>query len=319
MDRFSEKPIAIMFLVASGIRDVLVCLRHFDCGCKFGRAKGRSMRLSILLFCSVIAFAQSISPASQQKTNPPASAADQKSQVQDLAGTGAHSPQPNNVEILSDTLGVDFGSYLQSVLTDVRKNWYNAIPASARHKQGKVVIEFTIAKDGRVRGVKPIPASGEIIKLNAFGSGDADLERAACAGITASDPFPPLPSAFGGQYLSLRVSFLYNPDKSDLAASSSKSSIGVSLWPIGDNLQVPVGGSTVITATVTGTQEKDVEWRVSGSGCSDSSCGKMADDLYLAPSVLPSPPVVTLTAISKADPTARASITVHIVQPTPAH
>jgi hypothetical protein len=35
-------------------------------------------------------------------------------------------------------------------------------------------------------------------------------------GITASNPFPPLPNEFGGQYLGLRFAFYYNPDKSDL-------------------------------------------------------------------------------------------------------
>ena len=44
------------------------------------------------------------------------------------------------------------------------------------------------------------------------GSGDVALDRAAYGGITASNPFPPLPPEFGGQYLGLRFTFLYNPD-----------------------------------------------------------------------------------------------------------
>src|SRR6202035_439336 len=36
------------------------------------------------------------------------------------------------LEILSDTMGVDFGPYLQRVLHDVKINWYNLIPESAR-------------------------------------------------------------------------------------------------------------------------------------------------------------------------------------------
>ena len=83
------------------------------------------------------------------------------------------------------------------------------------------------------------------------------------------------------------------------------------------DLQVPVGGSEVVTATVTGTKENAVEWNVTGSGCSRSACGKMADGLYLAPTVLPNPPIVTVTAVSKADPTASASVTVHIGQAPP--
>jgi TonB family protein len=120
-------------------------------------------------------------------------------------GTGAHGRQVGNLEILSDTMGVDFGPYLQRVLHDVRENWYNAIPESAQMKKGRLTIEFAITKDGRVAGMRLVA-----------GSGDVPLDRAAWAGITASDPFPPLPSDFGGQYLALRFRFYYNPSKEDL-------------------------------------------------------------------------------------------------------
>jgi len=120
-------------------------------------------------------------------------------------GTGAHGRQMGNLDVLSDTMGVDFGPYLQRVLHDVKQNWYNAIPESAQMKKGKLSIEFAITKDGKVAGMKLVAASG-----------DVPLDRAAWAGITASDPFPPLPSEFGGQYLALRFTFLYNPSKEDL-------------------------------------------------------------------------------------------------------
>src|SRR6202035_5481328 len=45
-------------------------------------------------------------------------------------GTGAHGRQMGNLDVLSDTMGVDFGPYLQRVLHDVKQNWYNAIPES---------------------------------------------------------------------------------------------------------------------------------------------------------------------------------------------
>ena len=67
-------------------------------------------------------------------------------------------------------------------------------------KKGKVGIEFAILKDGRVAGMKYV-----------FMSGDVALDRAAYGGITASDPFPPLPKEFAGQYLALRFGFYYNP------------------------------------------------------------------------------------------------------------
>jgi TonB family protein len=120
-------------------------------------------------------------------------------------GTGAHGRQLGNLEVLSDTMGVDFGPYLQRVLHDVRQNWYNAIPESAQFKKGKLAIEFAIKKDGTVAGMKLVASSG-----------DTPLDRAAWAGITASDPFPPLPTEFGGQFLALRFIFFYNPSKEDL-------------------------------------------------------------------------------------------------------
>jgi len=120
-------------------------------------------------------------------------------------GTGAHGRQLGNLEVLSDTMGVDFGPYLQRVLHDVRENWYNAIPESAQMKKGKLAIEFAITKDGKVAGMKLVASSG-----------DTPLDRAAWAGITASDPFPALPTEFGGQYLALRFVFFYNPSKEDL-------------------------------------------------------------------------------------------------------
>lgn len=107
-------------------------------------------------------------------------------------------------EITSDTMGVDFGPYMQRVLHDVKQNWYSIIPESAMPpllKKGKVTIEFVILKNGQIAGLRYVS-----------GSGDVALDRAAYGGITASTPFQPLPTEFGGQYLGLRFTFLYNPD-----------------------------------------------------------------------------------------------------------
>jgi TonB family protein len=88
-----------------------------------------------------------------------------------------------NLEVLSDTQGVDFGPYLTDVLAAVRKNWHTLIPAEARKpemKSGKLTIEFVILPDGKVAGLKLVSPSG-----------DAALDRAAWGGIAASNPFAP--------------------------------------------------------------------------------------------------------------------------------
>ena len=114
----------------------------------------------------------------------------------------------NNYDVLSDTMGVDFGPYLNRALAEVREHWYEIIPEEARSplmKQGKVSIQFVIMKDGSVAGMKAVAPSGDVA-----------LDRAAWGGITASNPFQPLPKEFRGEYLVLRLHFLYNPDRGDL-------------------------------------------------------------------------------------------------------
>jgi TonB family protein len=116
-----------------------------------------------------------------------------------------------NLEVLTDTQGVDFGPYLSKVLEAVRHNWYVLIPEEARRpqmKSGKLVIEFAILPDGKVAGMKL-----------ASSSGDVALDRAAWGGITASLPFADLPAEFTGPYLALRFRFFYNPMKGEIESN----------------------------------------------------------------------------------------------------
>jgi TonB family protein len=117
-------------------------------------------------------------------------------------------------EITSDTMGVDFGPYLRQVVHVVKQNWNNIIPPSAKaplYKKGKVSIEFVILKNGQVAGIHYV-----------ISSGDVDLDRAAYGGITYSNPFPPLPAEFRGQYLGLRFHFWYNPSLTGIAPSGAQ-------------------------------------------------------------------------------------------------
>ncbi len=108
----------------------------------------------------------------------------------------------DQAEILTDTMGVDFGPYLTRVVQIVKQNWYNIMPPSVYppiFKQGKLAIEFVILKDGTVSGM-----------MLDTSSGDVPLDRAAWGSITASAPFPPLPREFPGKLLGLRFYYFYN-------------------------------------------------------------------------------------------------------------
>ena len=114
----------------------------------------------------------------------------------------AHTGMNGGVDILSDTMGVDFGPYMKRIIYDTERAWWPIIPQVAQpplSKQGRTGIRFKILPDGSVKEM--------ILELP---SGDVSLDRAAWGGITGASPYPPLPKQFKGQYLELRFWFLYN-------------------------------------------------------------------------------------------------------------
>lgn len=101
---------------------------------------------------------------------------------------------------MSDPMGVDFKPYLIRILALVRQNWFAVIPESARMgNHGVVQLQFIIDRNGQVPKL-----------VIATPSGSEALDRAAVAGISASVPFPPLPSDFKGQQIRLQFAFKYN-------------------------------------------------------------------------------------------------------------
>ena len=123
---------------------------------------------------------------------------------------GANAPSQHpamnaGADILSDTMGVDFGPYMSRIIADTYRSWLPIIPESARpplDKQGRVGIRFKIYPDGTVKQM-----------TLEFPSGDVSLDRAAWGGITGAG-YPPLPKEFKGPFLELRFGFYYNLDPS---------------------------------------------------------------------------------------------------------
>jgi TonB family protein len=124
-------------------------------------------------------------------------------------GSGLH-PRVDtrgNMEILSDTRGVDFGAYMKRLHVTVQEHWDPLIPEAAlppMMKKGVVVIEFAILKDGTVKAMSLVKSSGDVA-----------LDRAAWGALTSATPLPKLPVEFSGDYLLIRAAFYYNPDKHD--------------------------------------------------------------------------------------------------------
>lgn len=102
--------------------------------------------------------------------------------------------------VLSDTHGVNFGSWLRLVYYRVRDNWYAVIPELIRSgTKGKVVVIFDVRNDGRIENLQVVRTSG----LSPY-------DRAAVSSLKLSEPFPSFPPAFKGEFITLQFSYLYN-------------------------------------------------------------------------------------------------------------
>jgi outer membrane biosynthesis protein TonB len=107
------------------------------------------------------------------------------------------------VQVLSDTQGVDFSSWLQRWHWQTERTWDPLIPDEVNppiSKSGQLVIRFKVLPNGRIMdGSMRLEGS----------SGDVALDRAAWGALTGSS-YPALPKDFHGPYLELRAWFLYN-------------------------------------------------------------------------------------------------------------
>jgi TonB family protein len=91
--------------------------------------------------------------------------------------------------------------YLVRILAIVRANWRRVIPESARLGtiRGRTVVQFIVNRDGSIP---------EIVLADP--SGSDPLDRAALAGMSMSNPLPPLPADYKGFQARLAFTFTYN-------------------------------------------------------------------------------------------------------------
>jgi TonB family protein len=107
----------------------------------------------------------------------------------------------SEVELKSDPQGIDLRPYLAQILAIVRRNWFNVIPESVRMgtRRGRTVVQFILNRDGTLAKV-----------VISDYSGSDPLDRAAVAGLSMSNPLPPLPKEYKGAQMRLALSFNYN-------------------------------------------------------------------------------------------------------------
>ncbi len=86
---------------------------------------------------------------------------------------------------------------------------------------------------------------------------------------------------------------------------------GVTISP--STATVSRGGTKQFTASVSGTTDQSVSWEVAGVRGGDSVHGRISlGGVYIAPTTVPSPATVSVTAVSLVDPTKKSTATVTV-------
>lgn len=142
----------------------------------------------------------------------------------------------------------------------------------------------------------------------------AACSSSACGTISSSGVYtapvsPPSPAQVTVEAVSVA-----DPSRFGSAVVTVTLPVSVSVSP--NSASVVTGKQQQFTATVSNTSNTAVNWSLAGSGCSGSACGSISSSgLYTAPSSVPSPAQVFITATSVADPTKSSTATVTVIPP----
>lgn len=161
-----------------------------------------------------------------------------------------------------------------------------------------VIGTSNLAVNWSVSGIGCVGVSCGIVSSAGLYTAPATVPMSAIATVTATSVADPTKSA------------------SATVVIQSESAITVTISPT--SAAVMTGAQQQFTATVTGTTNVAVTWTLSGAGCTGVTCGTItATGLYTAPKAVPTPPTVTVTATSVADP-ARSALAIVTLQAAPA-
>jgi Gram-negative bacterial TonB protein C-terminal len=139
---------------------------------------------------------------------------------QSAGSTPKHAQTGCGLEMLTDTEGIDFNTYLRTVSISIRQNWYAVMPPSVETgQQGVNRVEFRVMQDGKI--------PEDFLELTEH-SGKEDLDKASLTTIRALAPFGRLPEKFSQPFIALRITFYYNMlrKSSDQGGKSTQSTLG---------------------------------------------------------------------------------------------
>ncbi|MCU1342249.1 MAG: hypothetical protein JWN92_1672, partial [Candidatus Acidoferrum typicum] len=143
--------------------------------------------------------------------------------------------------------------------------------------------------------------------------------------VTGSNPCQQILASNGGSIDYLSPAGVPSPNPVTVtaisqAANTQSASASVTILPhvvvsvLPANASLASNGQQRFSATITGTDNQQVTWTITGAGCGlPGSCGSIdSTGLYVAPSSTPAPDLISLTAISAEDTSQSGTVTLTI-------
>src|SRR6266481_8850749 len=122
----------------------------------------------------------------------------------------------------------------------------------------------------------------------------------------------------GKLFLTLAILWNAGCSSSKPSSSTSGNSAGITVSVFPSATSVVVGQTVPFSATVTGTTNTVVNWEVAGVPAGNPTVGTITTGgVYTAPSALPNPSTVVVTAVSQADTTKTGTGRVQVFQSNP--
>ncbi len=151
--------------------------------------------------------------------------------------------------------------------------------------------------------------SNTAVNWSLSGSG---CSGASCGTISSGGLYTAPSSVPSPAQVSVRATSAADSTKSSTATVTVAPSVAVKVSPA--SVQLLTAAQQQFTATVSNTSNTGVNWSVTGTGCSGAACGTITSGgLYTAPSSVPNPAQVFVTATSVADATKSSTASVTIV------
>jgi len=124
-----------------------------------------------------------------------------------LSAPSPHGGVASGMEILSDTMGDDFGQYMKRFHTIVQTAWEPLIPEECNpplNKDGTTIIRIKINRDGTIASMRLEDSTH-----------DRAIDRAAWGSFLANGQFPPFPKNFKSDSIELRATFVITHGNGD--------------------------------------------------------------------------------------------------------